>query len=118
LGLILLRISIASHAIAYGFNFFNYPDIASLLTWSTGSLAILVGVAIFIGFLTPLAGGASTIGYLMLGFSRFIEADTSKHGDSSPALYLAVISLSLVLLGPGAFSMDARLFGRREIILP
>jgi len=31
---------------------------------------------------------------------------------------LAVISAALVLLGPGAFSLDARLFGRREIIIP
>jgi hypothetical protein len=28
------------------------------------------------------------------------------------------MSLALVLLGPGAFSLDARLFGRREIIIP
>jgi hypothetical protein len=34
------------------------------------------------------------------------------------ALNLAAISATLVLLGPGAFSLDARLFGRREIIIP
>jgi hypothetical protein len=27
-------------------------------------------------------------------------------------------SAALALLGPGAYSMDARLFGRREIVLP
>jgi hypothetical protein len=26
--------------------------------------------------------------------------------------------LALILIGPGAFSVDARLFGRREIIIP
>lgn len=28
------------------------------------------------------------------------------------------MSLALLMLGPGAFSLDARLFGRREIIIP
>ena len=33
-------------------------------------------------------------------------------------LNLAIICIALALLGPGAFSVDARLFGRREIIIP
>jgi hypothetical protein len=32
-------------------------------------------------------------------------------------IYLIVLSLVIVLLGPGAYSIDARLFGHREIIL-
>jgi hypothetical protein len=28
------------------------------------------------------------------------------------------MSAAQVLLGPGAFSVDARLFGRREIVIP
>ena len=118
MGLLLLRIAIASHAIAFGLNFLNCPDTTKLLAWSAGSLFILVGVAILIGFLTPLVGGASTVGYLALGFARLIDADPVKHNDSTTAFYLAAISLALILLGPGALSVDARLFGRREIILP
>lgn len=34
------------------------------------------------------------------------------------AALLAVIAGALVCLGPGAFSLDARLFGRQEIIFP
>jgi len=29
-----------------------------------------------------------------------------------------VIAIGLICLGPGAFSLDARLFGRREITIP
>jgi hypothetical protein len=29
-----------------------------------------------------------------------------------------VMSIAITLLGPGAFSLDAHLFGRREIIIP
>ncbi len=31
---------------------------------------------------------------------------------------MTLILVALVFLGPGAFSLDARLFGRREIIIP
>ncbi|HEX6731189.1 MAG TPA: hypothetical protein VF074_14290 [Pyrinomonadaceae bacterium] len=31
---------------------------------------------------------------------------------------LIVLSVAIALLGPGAFSLDARMFGRREITIP
>ena len=31
---------------------------------------------------------------------------------------LAVISVAIALLGPGAYSLDGYLFGRREIVIP
>jgi len=42
----------------------------------------------------------------------------NNHISALAAFNLAAISAALVLLGPGAFSLDARLFGRREIIIP
>jgi len=38
--------------------------------------------------------------------------------DRLAALILIVDAAALALLGPGALSLDARLFGRREIIIP
>ena len=32
--------------------------------------------------------------------------------------FFIVMATAIVLLGPGAFSLDARLFGRREIVIP
>ena len=34
------------------------------------------------------------------------------------AIMLVIVAGAILLLGPGAFSIDARLFGRREIIIP
>jgi len=31
---------------------------------------------------------------------------------------MIVTTIALALLGPGAFSLDGRLFGRREIVIP
>jgi hypothetical protein len=36
----------------------------------------------------------------------------------SCVLFLIVMALVAVLVGPGAYSLDARVFGRREIIIP
>ncbi len=117
MGLVLLRIAVASHAVSFGFNFLLYKDVARTLAWSIGSVSVLLGGTILIGFLTPIAGIVCSSGYLALGLSQLLSADSNRPSDLSN-FYVVVISISLILLGPGAFSMDARLFGRREIILP
>lgn len=81
-------------------------------------LAIAVGLALLIGLLTPLAGAAAAIGYLATGVSTFLANGSDRQSQEFTAIALAVVSIALVLLGPGAFSLDARLFGRREIIIP
>jgi len=83
-----------------------------------GLSAIVVGLILLIGFLTPIAGTAATLGYIVSGISILLSADPNKHNSMLTDLNLTVMSLALVLLGPGAFSLDARLFGRREIIIP
>jgi len=75
-------------------------------------------VAIFVGLLTPAASVAATIGYLMTGVSPFLMSESNTPISTLTAFNLAAISAALVLLGPGAFSLDARFFGRREIIIP
>lgn len=89
-----------------------------LIAWSMGCLAVIVGLALLIGFLTPFASATATIGYLAMGVSRLLTTDAQTRSYAFTALSLAVISAALILLGPGAVSLDARLFGRREIIIP
>ena len=88
------------------------------IPWFTGMLAMAVGVALLIGLLTPIASALAACGYLVMGISSLLATDVSKHTGALIALDLAAISLAAVLLGPGAFSLDARLFGRRRIIIP
>lgn len=65
------------------------------------ALALLIALLLLIGFLTPVAGSLATLPGLY-------EATTE-------GLCLFVIAAAIVLLGPGAFSIDARLFGRRKL---
>jgi hypothetical protein len=60
----------------------------------------------------------ATVGYLRTGVSSFLMTGANNHINALAAFNLAAMSAALVLLGPGAFSLDARLFGRREIIIP
>ena len=78
----------------------------------------LLVAALLVGFLTPAASAAATVGYLMTGVSSFLMTEANNHISTFAAFDLAAISAALALLGPGAFSLDARLFGRREIIIP
>jgi hypothetical protein len=69
---------------------------------SIGFVAVTSAVLLAAGFLTPIAGvlGAAVA---LLGVG--------------PMCSEVAIAAALVLLGPGAYSVDARLFGRREIVI-
>ena len=84
-------------------------------TWIGAAFLIAPGAALLAGFLTPIA--ASLVGLGVAGGWISVMAPTIFH--SRPVLgFLLAIAAAIVLLGPGAFSLDARLFGLREIIIP
>ena len=70
-------------------------------------LAIGVGILLLAGLWTPIAGALETIIELW--------SILSQGGEASTHYLLAALALSLVMLGPGAWSVDARLFGRKRI---
>ena len=91
---------------------------AGPISWAIGSLGILVGAALLTGFLTPIAGAIASLGNLAAGVSYLLASTENMYDKAIADLYLFVISIAITLLGPGAFSLDARFFGRREIIIP
>jgi hypothetical protein len=75
------------------------------------------GVALTIGLFTAVCSTLVAVGYALVLFVPF-EPAVLPHLDSVAALIGLGASAALGLLGPGAFSIDARLFGRREIFIP
>jgi hypothetical protein len=76
--------------------------------WTTlgiGAILLLIGV----GTLTPIA---CTVGALIEAFYALSSRGTSE----LQAVFALLVTIALGLLGPGAFSIDARLFGRRLIV--
>ncbi len=86
--------------------------------WIPGSLAVAAGLSLWIGILTPFA--AMLVGMLTIGMwsSLLPMAQPNPFASALSLALVAIVSASVALLGPGAFSLDARLFGLREIIIP
>jgi uncharacterized membrane protein YphA (DoxX/SURF4 family) len=68
--------------------------------------------------MTPIA--AALVGLAGIGLAlSIIPASTPQLWNSEiAAIFGMTILLAIIGLGPGAFSVDARVFGRREIIIP
>jgi uncharacterized membrane protein YphA (DoxX/SURF4 family) len=88
------------------------------LSLAVASLTIATGAFLLAGYLTPLVGIAGALLIVGTALSWFPSPHPDLFEAKITAALVTVISIALVCLGPGAFSLDARLFGRREIIIP
>jgi hypothetical protein len=102
-GLILLRISVAvaAHLDASGHFVAERPDWQVVALW-------VCSAALVAGFLTPLFAGVVVVLSL---------AQLGGATDSLGPAVRAVTAVALALLGPGAYSLDARLFGPRTVVM-
>jgi uncharacterized membrane protein YphA (DoxX/SURF4 family) len=93
------------------------PD-AAIGTWVTGLCEMAIGGSVLAGFLTPVA--AVLLGLTAIGWGTSLIPAPNPNLFPSRLLLglLTAMASAIVLLGPGAFSIDARLFGLREIIIP
>jgi uncharacterized membrane protein YphA (DoxX/SURF4 family) len=90
------------------------PTIATL---AAALLAIVSGASLLIGFVTPGAAAVAGLSLAFLAISSF-PAPATVLLDRAGALCVAAVAGAVALLGPGALSLDARLFGRRELVFP
>jgi uncharacterized membrane protein YphA (DoxX/SURF4 family) len=89
----------------------------SLAAWGLAALAFAGGVFLLAGLMTPLVAVLVAAGGIGIGLS-WIPLPGEDLFGSFEIINLTVLSIAIALLGPGAFSLDARMFGRREISIP
>jgi uncharacterized membrane protein YphA (DoxX/SURF4 family) len=70
-------------------------------------IAVVAGIFLLVGLWTPVVGILVAIVEVWIVFM--------VAGDPSVPLMLATIGAALAMVGPGAWSVDARLFGRKHI---
>ncbi len=81
-------------------------------------LAFAGGLCLLAGILTPITSILVVLGTIAYAFSWVPEPAANLFASKLSIVYMIAMAVAIAFLGPGAFSMDARLFGRREIFIP
>ena len=105
-GLLLLRLCAAAMLLR---SVTRFPPV-SLGVWEKVGLLILAG-ALCLGVVTPLICAASALTQALI-LLRAVDRDLFQFAFSF------CVIIALLLLGPGAFSIDSHLFGRKLIPPP
>jgi putative oxidoreductase len=111
-GLLLLRLLTGTALIHFGIA--NLREAPPSLTAALQIIGIGAGILLLIGLWTPVAGWLAAIVKMSIALSRFL----SHSGDPWIAIIQAVLGAVLAMVGPGAWSIDARLYGRKRIDIP
>ena len=118
IGLLLLRAGAAAVLIVHGAGCLTDRSTSTWGTWAVGVMAALVGALLLIGLVTPLAGTLAAVGSAGILLSWLPSPAPRLPGAGVADVLTVVVAAAVALLGPGAISVDAALFGRREITIP
>jgi uncharacterized membrane protein YphA (DoxX/SURF4 family) len=108
----MLRVAVGISSVVHGINCIR------VAAWFLGISELAAGILLMIGLLTPLAGFVVAIGAAKVAFSRFSVPPANLFEAKWMNVSLVVIAVAIILVGPGAMSVDSRLFGRRKIVIP
>ena len=108
-GLLFLRIATAA---MFALNVTHHFFLSSpALYWVVVSLIALISFSLCIGFLTPFLAAVACAAAV----ANFLLNDPP---GNIVYIFRILIAAALFFLGPGAYSMDARLFGLRVAVIP
>lgn len=117
-GLLLLRATVGVGFVVQGIAYFADNRDLGWLIWVVAVLTIAIGILLLFGCLTRSAAVAAAVVSVVSMFSWFPVFQVGIFETRMTAGLAVVIAAAIVCLGSGAFSIDARLFGRREVIIP
>jgi putative oxidoreductase len=108
-GLLLLRLLTAVALLHFGI--ISLREAPPLITVVLQILGAGSGLLLVVGLWTPVAGSLVGIVNVWIACSRHFW----HSGDPWIAIIQSVLGVALAMIGPGAWSVDARLFGRKHI---
>jgi putative oxidoreductase len=109
LGLLLQRFGAAIALIYFGIAGLD-AALGQSLSVALRLVAVAGGLLLLLGLWTPVAGTVVAMDELWSAVSLHF----SQQADLWLHILLAVLAAGVAMLGPGAFSIDARLFGRKR----
>ena len=115
MGLLLLRLVVGGAASSQAWLLITAEQGALNAGVVVALLAFLTGLALIIGFMTPIASVLLSAAGLLLTITSSVPGHLLLFESGMARLEFIGISVALICLGPGALSLDARLYGRREI---
>jgi putative oxidoreductase len=108
-GLLLLRLGVGIALISFGIgSFFAASGEPTALV--RDSIEVAGAIFLILGLWTPLAGALIALNELWIALSLYMSS-LDGHWNH---VFLAVLTAGVAMLGPGAWSIDARLFGRKR----
>ncbi|MDB6045487.1 MAG: hypothetical protein JWM63_4038 [Gammaproteobacteria bacterium] len=115
--LLVLRVVVgASAALEAGLLITGGHTVVRLAAIAAASV-VIAGLALVVGLLTPIASVLACLGGAVIMLTCIPPAPLLLFDSRMAAFEFVVMSAVLVILGPGAISLDARLFGRREVTI-
>ena len=118
LGLLLLRATAGIALVSLGAIYFIAWQDSRVLPLTVAALSSICGLLLLPGLFNRLACSlgalislGAALGLIHMPVFNVLSAKVS-------AVFTAVIAVALLCLGPGAYSLDARRHGRREIVIP
>jgi uncharacterized membrane protein YphA (DoxX/SURF4 family) len=82
------------------------------------TLALVSGIALLLGYFTRLASAVAAVVSFGLALPLLPLSGPNLSIMRLASGFTIVIAMAIYCLGPGAFSIDGRRYGRREIIVP
>ena len=104
-GLLILRLAAGFSLLGVDYMASGLGDVATVLL---RCVALAVAVVLLLGFGTPFAAVGEAV--IQVGIM------TLERRYNSSAVIATALGVALAMLGPGAWSLDARVFGRKRIV--